>query len=141
MANALQYSRPDRAVVIELDRAGEDALINVVDRGMGIPAADLPRIFEPFFRARNAERVAPGLGLGLTTARLLVERYCGSLDVDSVEGVGTTLRVRLPLVVTEVTPSICCADPVPWPTPRPERDCADLDDPAHARDVRAPSLG
>jgi signal transduction histidine kinase len=141
LANALQYSLSDRAVVIKLDRAGEDALISVTDRGIGIPAAELPRIFEPFFRARNAEAIAPGLGLGLTTARLLVERYCGSLNAASVEGAGTTLRVRLPLVVTEVTPSICCEDPVPWPMPRPGHDCADRDDPAHALDARAPWLG
>jgi two-component system OmpR family sensor kinase len=84
LANAFQYNRPDSPVVIELDRAGEDALISVADRGIGVPAADLPRIFEPFFRGRNAEAMAPGLGLGLTTARLLVERYGGSLEADSV---------------------------------------------------------
>jgi hypothetical protein len=99
-------------------RAGEDALISVADRGIGIPAADPPRIFEPFFRGRNAEAIAPGLGLGLTTAQLLVERYGGSLDAVSVERVGTTLRARLPLAWSDVTPSRCCADHVRRPTPR-----------------------
>src|SRR6267143_1931101 len=107
LANAFQYSRPDCPVVIQLDRAGEDALISVADRGIGIPAADLPLIFEPFFRGRHAEAMVPGLGLGLTTARLLVERYSGSLHADSVESVGTTLRARLPLVSTDVTPPMC----------------------------------
>lgn len=141
LANALQYSRPDRPVVIQLDRAGEDALISVADRGIGISAADLPRIFEPFFRGPNAEAMAPGLGLGLTTARLLVERYGGTLDAHSVENVGTTLRARLPLASTDVTPPICCKDPVGRPTPRPARDCAGLVGPVHARGARAPSRG
>lgn len=141
LTNAFQYNRSGRPVVITLDCAGADALISVADRGIGIPAADLPRILEPFFRGRDAERMAPGLGLGLSTAHLLVERYGGSLEADSVQGEGTTLRARLPLVSTDVTPSICRADPVRWPTPRPVRDCAGLDDPARARRERAPSLG
>jgi signal transduction histidine kinase len=135
LTNALQYSDPARSVIIELDRADGAALISVADRGIGIPDADLARILEPFFRGRNAEAVGPGLGLGLSTARLLVERYGGSLDADSVEGVGTTVRVRLPLVSTEVTWS----NPVGRPTPRPGHDYADLDGPAHARGARAPS--
>ncbi len=141
LANALQYSRPDQPVVIQLDRAADDVLISVADRGIGIPAADLPCIFAPFFRGSNAEATGPGIGLGLTTARLLVERYGGTLEADSIEGVGTTLRARLPLASTDVTPPICGADPVRRPTPRPARDCAGRVGPGHARGARAPSLG
>jgi signal transduction histidine kinase len=97
ITNALQYSSAECEVTVRIDHADNDALLRVTDCGIGIPAADLPRVCDPFFRCRFIESVVPGLGLGLTTARLIVDHYAGSLDVQSVEGAGTSVVVRLPL--------------------------------------------
>jgi len=71
----------------------------VVDHGVGIGLCDLPHVFEPFFRARVAEGLAPGLGLGLATTRLIVEQYGGSIHAESIEEAGATFTVRLPLTL------------------------------------------
>jgi signal transduction histidine kinase len=69
----------------------------VADTGLGIPAADLPHITERFYRARNVEGKLPGTGLGLAGVRQIVEQHGGSLSLESHEGLGTTVTVRLPL--------------------------------------------
>ena len=66
------------------------------DRGIGIPAADLPRVFERFHRGSNTGGV-PGTGVGLAGARLIVEQHGGSIEVNSREGAGSTVTLRLPL--------------------------------------------
>jgi signal transduction histidine kinase len=95
--NAITYSPASGEVAVAIDRQGRDAVLRVTDHGMGIRARDLPHVFEPFFRARNAEATAPGLGLGLATARLIVEQYGGSVRAHSVEGRGATFTIRLPI--------------------------------------------
>jgi signal transduction histidine kinase len=97
ITNALQYSSAEREVIVGLERDGDNALLRITDAGSGIPANDVPRIVEPFFRGRFVESAVPGLGLGLTAARLIAEQYAGALEVQSVEGTGTTVVVRLPL--------------------------------------------
>jgi signal transduction histidine kinase len=96
LANAMQFSPIGSAITITLSRQANEAILRVTDRGIGISASDLPHVFEPFFRGRNAA-VMPGLGLGLATARLIVEQYGGSLEVESTEGAGATFTARLPL--------------------------------------------
>ncbi len=69
------------------------------DYGPGIPAADLPHLFLRFYQAARADQQAQkGLGLGLFIARELMLAHDGSLDVSSVEGVGSTFTLRLPPV-------------------------------------------
>jgi signal transduction histidine kinase len=97
LTNAVRYSPAGGDVIVTVEQQPDEALLRVADHGIGIPAADLPHMFEPFFRARNAERITPGIGLGLATARLIVEQYGGALDVESTEGVGTTFTAHLPL--------------------------------------------
>jgi signal transduction histidine kinase len=76
--------------------ADDVVTIAVADRGEGIPAEDLPRIFERFHRAENVDHNISGLGLGLYISRELVEAHGGSLSVESVVGQGSTFTVRLP---------------------------------------------
>jgi PAS domain S-box-containing protein len=73
------------------------ATLRVQDAGIGIPEADLPHIFEWFHRAENTSGRIKGTGIGLASARLIVEQHGGTLTVASNEGAGSTFTVRLPL--------------------------------------------
>jgi len=103
LENAHKYSPDaDQAVTlraIRSEKAGENAvLFEVADRGLGIPADDLPRVFTPFFRGeRSRSRGTGGVGLGLTLAKRIVEAHGGTIDVTSEVGGGTTVRVSLPV--------------------------------------------
>lgn len=77
-------------------REGADAVIEVQDRGIGIPEADRGRLFEAFHRATNVGQV-PGTGLGLLIVKRCVDLPQGSIGFESVVGEGTTFTVRLPL--------------------------------------------
>jgi signal transduction histidine kinase len=70
--------------------------LTVRDEGIGIPAADLERIFERYRRGRNVGQIS-GTGLGLTGARQIVEQHGGVIAIESAEGRGTSVTVRLPL--------------------------------------------
>ena len=104
ISNALKFTPTSGRVSIRVSRTGRDAVVEVADTGVGIPAEEQDRLFERFFRSSNAtEQAIPGTGLGLTIAKTIVERHEGSIEIESVEGKGTTVRVRLPLgaAVTE----------------------------------------
>ena len=98
--NAVKYSPAGGTVTIRVDRI-DDATVTaaqvvVADEGIGIPAADLARVFERYRRGRNVGQIA-GTGLGLTGAKQIVERHGGSIAIASEEGRGTRVTVRLPL--------------------------------------------
>ncbi|MBX5451336.1 sensor histidine kinase [Thermogemmatispora sp.] len=99
--NALKYTpaeseqQPGR-VVVSLERIGNEALLRVSDTGIGIDPADLPHIFERFYRADRA-RQRPGTGLGLAIAQTLVEQFGGRIGAESVPGEGSTFSVWLPV--------------------------------------------
>jgi signal transduction histidine kinase len=96
VSNAVKYGGDGDAVKIRaFSRAGE-AVVEVMDQGVGIPAGELSRIGERFFRAANAGDV-PGSGLGLAITREIVQRHGGTLEVQSAEGSGSTFRVSFPL--------------------------------------------
>jgi signal transduction histidine kinase len=95
----VKYSPAESDITLSLAVEGEapdTALLAVQDHGIGIPAGDLPVIFERYRRGRNVEETS-GTGLGLTGARQIVERHGGALDITSIEGQGTTVRIRLPM--------------------------------------------
>ena len=102
LSNAIKYSPTGSAITVHVTRdddgAGSWAVIAVHDEGIGIPAADLPYIFERFRRAGNVGRHIQGTGIGLASVRQIVEQHGGSITVESAEGVGSTFTVRLPLV-------------------------------------------
>ncbi|WP_375756513.1 ATP-binding protein [Corallococcus exercitus] len=100
MGNAVKYSAADSTVTVRLTVEEADSqqfvLLAVTDQGIGIPAADLPFVFERFHRGRNVSRDVSGSGVGLASARRMVELHGGTLAVASVEGQGSTFTVRLP---------------------------------------------
>jgi signal transduction histidine kinase len=107
LGNAIKYSPRGGAIQVQLALEDDDqnpgqaqtAVLHVRDRGEGIPAADLPHIFERFHRGGNVEGRIPGTGIGLAGVRSIVELHNGRIDVDSAVGYGTTVTVRLPLEV------------------------------------------
>ena len=100
LENAHKYS-PDRSTPIDLTvtRDVDRVCFVVEDRGIGISAEDLPRVFTPFFRGdRSRSRETGGVGLGLTLAKRIVEAHQGTIEVASEVGNGTTVRVRVPWI-------------------------------------------
>ena len=99
VANAVQYTPPGGDVFLSLEKIGGQARIICRDTGPGIPAEDLPHIFERFYRAEKSRtrRETTGFGLGLSIANWIVERHGGRIEVNSHEGKGTTFAIWLPL--------------------------------------------
>jgi two-component system, OmpR family, sensor kinase len=100
IGNAIRYSPAGGEIVIGLGKETSSARITVSDTGPGIPAEDLPHIFERFYRgekSRTRQSDGKGYGLGLSIAYWIVRNHGGSIEVSSVQGEGTTFCVWLPL--------------------------------------------
>ncbi|CAA9552089.1 MAG: hypothetical protein AVDCRST_MAG19-904 [uncultured Thermomicrobiales bacterium] len=100
LGNAVKYSPLGGRIDVGIVRVGDEAVLTVRDEGIGIPPAELPRVFDQFYRAANVageNREIAGLGLGLFSARLLAERHGGRIDVASEEGRGSVFTLVLPL--------------------------------------------
>jgi signal transduction histidine kinase len=101
LANGIKYSPNGGEIEVSLARQDDGgaawAVLAVRDHGLGIPAADRPRVFERFRRARNVVGLIGGTGIGLASTRQIVEQHGGTITVVSQEGVGSTFTVRLPL--------------------------------------------
>ena len=98
LGNAMKYSGDSRRIALQLLRENGDAVIRVVDHGVGIPGKEQARIFEKFYRVPSPEnRQMPGTGLGLTLVQHIVKAHGGSVGVDSKPGEGSTFSIRLPL--------------------------------------------
>lgn len=103
LENAVKYSPHGGEVTVTTERDGDWARVRVQDRGIGVPAADLPNLFSPFFRASNApSRTFTGLGIGLYLGRAAAEAHGGTLEIQSAEGEGSTVTLSLPLVPGDV---------------------------------------
>lgn len=98
ISNAIKFTPSGGSVTVRAGRRGSDVVFEVVDTGDGISALDHERLFEPFFRSREANaRAVPGTGLGLTITKAIVEAHNGTIEVESVPGAGATFRVWLPV--------------------------------------------
>ena len=97
LSNAIKYSPAGGENAVRLSSSGDWAELTVEDHGLGIPAQDLPFIFERFHRAGNVVGRIPGSGLGLAGTRDIVQQHGGTIQVHSVEGQGSRFIVRLPI--------------------------------------------
>jgi signal transduction histidine kinase len=97
LTNAVKFTPAGGTVHLLARRAGDEVVLTVTDTGMGIPAGEQKALFTRFFRASNAVRQAvPGTGLGLAIVGTVVDNHGGRIVVESVEGAGTTVTIRLP---------------------------------------------
>ena len=96
IGNALRYSPPGSPVTVQIGANDSEATVTVADRGSGIPADELPKLFQRFYRA--AGNVTPhGLGLGLYNSRLIVEHHGGRIWAQSASGAGSSFGFALPV--------------------------------------------
>jgi len=104
ITNAINYSPDAGQVVVSAEGLGEYIEIKVMDTGVGIPAEELPKIFDKFYRVKHPKtRQVMGTGLGLSIVKGVVEAHHGTIDVESSPNKGTTFRILLPV------------DPLPLP--------------------------
>jgi signal transduction histidine kinase len=96
--NAIKYSNPGGLIRIETADMGSSVQIVISDTGVGISKEDLPNIKKKFFKANRSR---PGSGIGLALADEIIRRHKGRLDIDSEEGVGTTVTITLPVAPAE----------------------------------------
>lgn len=96
LSNAVKYSPDADEIEVHAFADATRLVVRVCDHGVGIPAQEMPRLFEKFFRASTAVGI-PGTGIGLNITRQIVDLHGGILTVDSHVGTGTTFTVKLPL--------------------------------------------
>jgi signal transduction histidine kinase len=97
ISNAVKYSINGGPVRVRVEQRGNTACVAVTDQGMGIPAGDIPRLFERFYRASNTdEQHISGMGIGLYIVKEIVSMHSGSVGVESTEGSGSTFTICLP---------------------------------------------
>lgn len=97
LANSVKYTPENGKIEIKVKDKGDRVLIEISDTGIGIPKNEIPKIFDEFYRARNAREVErTGTGLGLSIAKQVIERHNGRIWVESEEGRGSTFSFTLP---------------------------------------------
>ena len=101
ISNAIKYTPREGRIDVKLRRTGRDAVLEVSDTGVGIAEADLPHVFDRFYRAdrsRAREEEGTGTGLGLSIVRQIVRLHAGTVTVRSKPGEGSTFTVQLPVL-------------------------------------------
>jgi two-component system phosphate regulon sensor histidine kinase PhoR len=103
LRNGLKYGGCEGVLVLRVVQEGKRVLIDVEDRGPGIPRSELRRVFDKFYRGSGVRdtRALPGHGLGLAMARHVVKAHRGSIRVESREGHGARFTVELPVIPAE----------------------------------------
>jgi PAS domain S-box-containing protein len=113
LSNALKFTF-EGSIRVTVRADGRDALVSVADTGVGVPAKEMPRLFERFHRIENARsRSNEGSGIGLALVRELVSLHGGTITADSAEGRGTTFTIRLPLGSAHLPADALSSAPVP----------------------------
>jgi len=99
--NAIKFTPPGGRITVAVRQDGDEVIFSVHDTGVGIPAEDLPRIFERFYKADRA-RSGGGTGLGLAIAKHIIQGHGGRIWAESVEGQGSTFYFILPVAIATV---------------------------------------
>ncbi len=94
--NAAKFSPSDKNITVILEEQQQNVVLNIKDKGCGIPKKDIPYIFEKFYRVTNHTR--EGMGLGLFLAKNIITQHCGTITVQSKENIGTTLKIQIPKI-------------------------------------------
>jgi two-component system phosphate regulon sensor histidine kinase PhoR len=94
--NAIKFTPPGGSITLSAESRGSSLEISVADTGVGIPAEDLPHVFERFYKA-DKSRASEGMGLGLAIAKHIVQAHGGSIRVESTEGKGSVFTFTLPV--------------------------------------------
>ena len=95
LSNAVKYSPGDSVITVSAAIEGGRAVVTVEDTGLGIPAGDVDRLFERYFRGSNVSGIV-GTGVGLNLVKMVVDLHGGDIVVESAEGKGSKFTVRLP---------------------------------------------
>jgi two-component system sensor histidine kinase/response regulator len=103
VGNAVKYSRNGGIVLVSAVHRDGEVVVSVADTGVGMPAEDLPRIFDAFYRGRAREGGVTGAGIGLALARRIVEAHGGSITATSDPGRGSVFVITLPAYGTPAT--------------------------------------
>jgi two-component system, OmpR family, sensor histidine kinase VicK len=98
--NAIKYSPKGGEIQLNLRQQARQIIIEIKDEGMGIPAEDLPKLYEPFHRAKNVVNFLPGIGFGLAIVKKIVDLLAGAIAIESELGIGTTVTITLPLLAS-----------------------------------------
>ncbi len=110
LSNALKFTF-DGSITVRVSRSDTEALVTIADTGIGVPAAEIPRLFERFHRIESTRaRSNEGSGIGLALVKELVGLHGGIITADSTEGAGTTFAIRLPFGAAHLPPEAIAAD-------------------------------
>jgi signal transduction histidine kinase len=99
LSNAVKYTAADGQVNTTVEMVNGNVEVAVQDSGRGIPEADLPHLFEKFYRVQDSEGWATGTGLGLSIVKEIIEAHGGRISVASQWGVGTTFTFSIPAAI------------------------------------------
>lgn len=97
LSNAIKHCGKDGCIILSVYQEESTACFSVEDNGVGIPAAEIGRIFDRFYQASNESEVNAGTGIGLALTKGIIELHHGTIEVESTEGKGTKFIVKLPL--------------------------------------------
>jgi signal transduction histidine kinase len=95
--NALKYTSDGDTIILRVDVAEADLIIEIRDNGKGIAEGDLPHVWEELYRGQETNTI-PGKGIGLSLVRMIIERHYGSVKLASQQDQGVTVTLRLPLI-------------------------------------------
>jgi signal transduction histidine kinase len=109
LSNAIKYSPDGGVIAVDAALAGDEVIVAVADHGIGIPVADLDRLFERYHRGGNVSGIV-GTGVGLYLVKMVVDMHGGAVTVESKEGEGARFTIRLPRKSVAATQTAAIAE-------------------------------
>lgn len=97
LSNAIKYNQPGGSIRVAAYGDGKNLVISFSNTGPGIPAENIPNLFQKFYRVPGMEKTVPGTGLGLSICKRIIEAHQGTISVQSQVGQGTTFTIQLPV--------------------------------------------